>query len=177
MSFYVSDVTTTTARSLSASTAVNGTPIASNDPSSPSQDQTTLIVAREDPVDTNAMSDQELVQLVERLRTPVGPPGKKKTAPVVVKDRLYHLRRYKECFVARDFVQTVMALGYCHTRREAVDIGRTLCRRGQMHHGSIFRRLQRCCTAGGMGTTRYTITGRDSLLPQMLACMVARHVL
>ena len=134
MSFYVSDVTTTTARSLSASTAVNGTLIASNDPSSPSQDQTTLIVAREDPVDTNAMSDQELVQLVERLRTPVGPPGKKKTAPVVVKDRLYHLRRYKECFVARDFVQTVMALGYCQTRREAVDIGRTLCRRGQMHH-------------------------------------------
>ena len=134
MSFYVSDVATT-ARSMSASTAVNGTLLASNDPSSSSQDKPTLIVAGDDPVDTNArLSDQDLVQLVKRLRTPVGPPGKKKTAPVVVKDRLYHLRRYKECFVARDFVQTVMALGYCQTRREAVDIGRTLCHRGQMHH-------------------------------------------
>ena len=77
------------------------------------------------------LSDDDLDSLVETLRTPVGP---KQKPPVIVKDRLYHLRRYKECFIARDFVQALLTLGYCQTKRHAVLVGKRLCRRGQMHH-------------------------------------------
>ena len=117
MSFVVSDFKTN-ARTLSTST--------SNNPLK--QNSLSLTVAPKE-----LLSDEELSILVKMLRTPVGPKGKQK-APVIVKDRLYHLRKYKDCFVARDFVQAVMTLGYCQTRPEAVEIGKILCRRGQMHH-------------------------------------------
>ena len=82
------------------------------------------------------LTDQNLERLVEILRTPVPvtPGALKLQPPVVVKDRLYRFRRYKECFVARDLVQALLTLGYCQTRRDAVVVGKRLTRRGQIHH-------------------------------------------
>ena len=78
-------------------------------------------------------TNEELDLLVHRLRTPV-PDSGSDTPLVVVKDRLYRLRKYPQCFVARDFVRALLNIGYCQTRREAVIIGKMLCRRGIIHH-------------------------------------------
>ena len=82
---------------------------------------------------TASLNEDELELLVRQLRTPVGTPGRER-APVVVKDRQYRLRRYPQCFVARDFVDALLQLGYSETRRHAVTIGKLLCRRGMIHH-------------------------------------------
>ena len=132
------------ARSLSTTPHLSGQPVldpAAHNPPTTTTATTTPLTVRTVEANNDLiyqqrlnLSDEDLIVLVERLRTPVTGPTGKLRAPVVVKDRLYHLRRYKECFVAREFVQAVMTLGYCDTRRDAVVIGQRLCRRGQMHH-------------------------------------------
>mmetsp|Transcript_27823 Transcript_27823/g.67361 ORF Transcript_27823/g.67361 Transcript_27823/m.67361 type:complete len:1915 (+) Transcript_27823:417-6161(+) len=43
-----------------------------------------------------------------------------------VRDRFYHFKRYKKCFVARDAVDVMMKNNLCGTREDAVDLGRKL---------------------------------------------------
>ena len=43
-----------------------------------------------------------------------------------VRDRFYHFKRYKKCFVARDAVDVMIKNNLCETREDAVDLGRKL---------------------------------------------------
>lgn len=45
-----------------------------------------------------------------------------------IKDRYYHFRKYKDCFIGRDTIDAVVKAGVVETRMEAVELARTLAR-------------------------------------------------
>lgn len=53
---------------------------------------------------------------------------------VVVKDRMYHLKKYKQCFVASQAVDYLVESGGARTRRDAVELGRNLKKNGLFSH-------------------------------------------
>lgn len=55
----------------------------------------------------------------------------------LIQDRKYHLKTYKQCFVAKDFVDWLLARGEATTRSDAVTLGKQLVDAGVICHGEI----------------------------------------
>jgi hypothetical protein len=53
---------------------------------------------------------------------------------VFVRDRKYHMRTYKQCFVAREAVDFLVECGAALSRKGAIDLGRALQRAHLFHH-------------------------------------------
>ena len=53
----------------------------------------------------------------------------------MIKDRKYHLKTYKKCFVGKEFVDWLIANGDVPSRDEGVKEGRELLEAGVIHHG------------------------------------------
>lgn len=64
-----------------------------------------------------------LEELVEKFR-----------ANVEVKDRVYHMKTYKQCFVGKDAVKVLMKVGNISDVDEAVELGQRLLDAGEFHH-------------------------------------------
>ena len=64
---------------------------------------------------TSRVIDPFLIEVAELLKKKLN-----------VRDRFYHFKRYKQCFVARDAVDVMVKNNLCQTREDAVDLGRKL---------------------------------------------------
>lgn len=53
----------------------------------------------------------------------------------LIQDRKFHLTNYKQCFIAREFVDWLITRGEASSRDEAIDIGRQLLEAGVFKHG------------------------------------------
>eukprot|EP00043_Microstomoeca_roanoka_P013946 m.137245 g.137245 ORF g.137245 m.137245 type:complete len:448 (-) comp15889_c2_seq3:270-1613(-) len=52
----------------------------------------------------------------------------------IIKDRTYHLKKYKQCFKGDDLVSYLVDTGECKTRSEAIMVGCSLLMFGMIHH-------------------------------------------
>ena len=55
----------------------------------------------------------------------------------MIKDRKYHLKSYKRCFVGKELVDWLVANNEATDREEGLRIGRELLEAGCIHHGKI----------------------------------------
>lgn len=54
----------------------------------------------------------------------------------MIKDRRYHLRKYKQCFIAKDVIDWAHRSHHTQTREEAVAAMLCLQQHGMIHHGN-----------------------------------------
>lgn len=71
--------------------------------------------------------EDTLIELADQFR-----------AGVVIKDRMYHLKKYKQCFIGKEAVDFLLREGVASTREEAVELGQSI-----MTELSIFEHVAR----------------------------------
>ena len=55
----------------------------------------------------------------------------------LIQDRKFHLTTYKQCFVAREFVDWLITRGEASSREEGSEIGKQLMDAGVFKHGEM----------------------------------------
>ncbi len=62
----------------------------------------------------------------------------------LIQDRKYHLKSYKQCFVAKDFVDWLVGRGEATNRQDAVDLGKQLVDAEVISHGKCLAETASC---------------------------------
>mmetsp|Transcript_5194 Transcript_5194/g.13019 ORF Transcript_5194/g.13019 Transcript_5194/m.13019 type:complete len:492 (+) Transcript_5194:70-1545(+) len=102
---------------------VRTTPAGADAPRVPDEDEKQPV--EEDDEHVSCEPDR-LHQLAVRMREP--------TSGVSIKDRIYHLRTYKRCFVGSQAVDWLLENTECTTREEAVALGNEMLESHLFHH-------------------------------------------